>query len=93
MKWFRHKAISDDDFDLLRGTATMEKFQHNRLVITLDPNEKRPSNKKMGLYDTKGLVYIRYLSHREDTVEVLFEEPEDLDMLGQYLTQYKIGME
>lgn len=93
MRWLRHRAISDDDFKLLRGSPTMEKLQRNRLVFTIDPNEKLPSNKDLGLYETNGLVYLRKLSGREDTVEVMFEDPEDLDMLEQYLTQYKMGME
>ncbi len=93
VKWVRHKVINDDDFKLLRGSPSMEKLQKNRLVFTLDPNDTHPSTKELGLYETKGLVYIRNLSGRKDTVEVMFEKEEDLEMLEQYLTQYKMIME
>lgn len=93
MKWLRHNNLSDEDFEALRGTKTMERLQNNRLVIIFDPNDKHPSKKDLGLFETRSLVYWRNLSNRSDTVEVLFENSEDLEDLEQHLTQYKLGQE
>jgi hypothetical protein len=71
----------------------MERLQKHRLVIILDPNDKMPNKKEMGLFETVGLVYWRNLSSREDTVEIMFEDLEDLENLEQHLTQYKLGQE
>jgi hypothetical protein len=93
MKWLRHNNLSDSDFEALRGTPTMERLQKHRLVIILDPNDKMPNKKDMGLFETTGLVYWRNLSGRDDTIEIMFEDPEDLDNIEQHLTQYKLGQE
>lgn len=93
MKWLRHNNLSDSDFEALRGTVTMERLLRNRLVIVLDPKDEMPSKKDLGLFETTGLVYWRQLSSRDDTAEVLFEDPNDLENLEQHLTQYKLGQE
>jgi hypothetical protein len=93
VKWLRHNNLSDSDFEALRGTQTMERLLKHRLVIIYDPSDTHARKKEMGLFETTGLVYWRNLSGREDTVEIMFEDSEDLENLEEHLTQYKLGQE
>lgn len=79
----------------LQGTPLMVKLQANRLVVIYNPKENQATMKDMGLFETRGLYYVRRLqeSSREDTIEILFEDTEDLKSVEEYLTQYKLGLE
>lgn len=91
MKWLRHKNLSEGDLTLLAGTSVMIKLMSNRLIITYDPKEPQATMKDMGLYETVGLYYVRKLTGRDDTLEILFELPADRDAVEQALTQFKLG--
>ena len=79
----------------LQGTSLMVKLQTNRLVIIYNPKENQATMKDLGLFETRGLYYVRRLQEgsREDTIEILFEDLDDLKAVEEYLTQYKLGME
>lgn len=81
--------------NLLQGTELMVRLQTNRLVITYNPKDNQATMKDMGLFNTVGLYYVRRLqeSSRDDTIEILFENIEDLESVEEHLTQYKMGME
>lgn len=93
MKWFTHKAVSDNDFELLRGTDIMINMQKTRLLIVLNPNDKPllGQEKQIGLYDCQGLVYYRKLQGRDDTIEILFELEQDRDLVQEHLIKYKMS--
>jgi len=79
--------------EYLAGTPLMEKLQKTRLIIVYYPNDKKAEQEELGLPYCEGLYYIRYLQGREDTLEILFEEQRDLDMVEQKLTQFKLGQD
>lgn len=96
MKWLRHKNLSEDDLELLRGTPLMERLQANRLVVVFQPEDKKPAKKDMGLRETQGLFHIRNIGNgknRENVIEILFENPEDVGIVEEHLTQVKLAME
>ena len=92
MKWVRHKTLSGADMDSLVGTALMEKLLMNRLAIKFDKTSEAASSKDMGLMDTKGIFHKRDLQGNK-YIEILFEHIEDLEMVEQKLTQYKLGLD
>lgn len=95
MKWMRHKNLSEEDMSFLQGTDLMVKLQSHRLVVIYNPKENQATMKDMGLFETRGLYFVRRLQEqsREDTIEILFEDLDDLKAVEEYLTQYKLGME
>ena len=96
MKWTRHKILSKDDMKLLAGTHVMQAMQRHRLVIKYDINEKQPTFEQMGLYTVEGLVFPSYMQQEQrgnDTLEILFENETDMDIVEQSLTQFKMGQD
>ena len=89
MKWFRHTELSDDDFELLKGTATMESLQHNRLVIAYGPESTQAKPSELGLFELVGMYYMRKIN--DQTIELLFSEPNDLTQTEQKLIQFKMA--
>lgn len=79
--------------ELLAGTPVMQKMQKNRLLIVYYPNDEQASYEEIGLPNCEGLYFVRLLQNRDDTIEILFENPRDMDMVEQGLTQYKLGLE
>lgn len=95
MKWRRHKILSETDMDLLAGSELMGILQRNRIFIKYDPQDKKPSYEELGLFDVTGLVYpvFKQNDQRQDTLEILFENVADMDIVEQHLTQFKMGQD
>lgn len=95
MKWTRVKEVSADDLDRLAraDSPLFITMLRHKLILKYDPNDLRAKLKDIGLMDTKGLFHIRDIHERGDSFEILFELDEDRDMVEQYLTQYKLGMD
>jgi hypothetical protein len=93
MKWFNHNSLCENDLALLAGTPTMERLQQNRLIISYEPNDIIPSTKEMGLDVCKELFCARNTPrYRDDaTVEILFTSLEDMALVENHLTQFKLG--
>ena len=93
MKWFKHKSLSEKDMELLAGTDLMVRLQTNRLVIIYEPKFKKPSFKEMGLHECEDLFYLRIPKERHDgdTVEIMFASADDLELVQQHMTQFKIS--
>lgn len=91
MQWLRHKALSVDDMAALNGTKLMEKMLATRLIIIYTPNDVEATFTEMNLYNCKGVFHHRRLEDRGDTLEILFENEEDLDMVEQTLTIFKMS--
>lgn len=92
MKWVRHKTLSDADMDSLVGTALMEKLLMNRLAVKFETTSEVATSKDMGLMETVGIFHKRELQGTK-YIEILFEHIEDLEMVEQKLTQYKMGLD
>jgi hypothetical protein len=90
MIWHKHKNLSDNDLRLLAGTPLIEKMLTNRLVVVFDSNTTIPSLESLGLFNTIGLVHVKYLQQNQNHMEFLFECPEDLTSLENYLTLLKL---
>jgi hypothetical protein len=95
MKWFNHNSLCENDLALLAGTPTMERLQQNRLIILYEPNATKPSTKELGLDVCKELFCARVPQDRrgDDTVEILFTSLEDMALVENHLTQFKLGQE
>jgi len=96
LKWFKHKNLSEEDLELLRGTSTIEKLMATRLVVHREDSEQMPTMKELGLFNTTGLYFVRGLqpdSSFDNTMEILFELESDRDMAEQHLTQFKLGQD
>lgn len=92
-KWFRHKALCREDMEFLAGTDIMVAMQTNRLVIIYHPNDKQATTDELKLSECQGCFYMRALRDRNDTYEILFQFPEDLELVEQALTYFKMGQE
>jgi hypothetical protein len=92
MKWVRHKTLSDADMKSLVGTTLMEKLLMNRLAVKFETTAEVATSKAMGLMVTDGVFHKRELQGKK-YIEILFELTEDLEMIEQKLTQYKMGLD
>lgn len=91
MKWFQHFELSEEDFDLLRGTATMEALQQNRLVVAYGPKDTQAQPSEMGLFKVTGAFHMREIN--DETYELLFVNKEDLEVVEQHFTQFKMAQD
>lgn len=91
MHWFSHSELSEDDFDRLRGTETMEHLQKNKLVIAYAPNQKHCDPFELGLYELTSPFHIRKIN--VETYEILFVDPQALDTTKEKLTMFKLAQQ
>lgn len=91
MKHLVHYFLSEEDFKLLAGTPTMERMQSNRVVVVYGSDEKRPSDRDLGLYELTGPLYVRKIDATK--FEYLFSKPVDRDNFLEALTVQKLTLE
>jgi hypothetical protein len=89
MKWFHNIELSDEDFELLRGTEVMIALQRHRLVVVSEPKEEWMNDIDLHELGLVGFFYVREIN--SETHELFFEQFEDLELFKQHLIQHRMS--
>lgn len=93
MKIIKHRGLSENDFNMLKGSPLLEQLFRHRLVVIRSAASSPLNISDLGVRQCQGIYYYRELENRDNRViiEFLFELQADMDMIEQSLTLFKMS--